>query len=226
MSKKVATGASTEDFNSGKAAIGSGRYKFVRYVNGDRVEIVRNDKYWGEKPPWQKVTFRIIKNEPARVAALLAGDVDAIEQPPTADLARIKEDPQVHGDVEGLAPHHLLQLRPPRPRSSPFITGKDGKPLEKNPLRDVRVRQAISKAINRQAIVERVMEGQAIRPGQLVSEKLFGTCPGLKPETYDPEGAKKLLAEAGYPDGFDITIHGPAAATSTTRRSSRRWRRC
>src|SRR5690242_606239 len=90
VSKKVASGASTEDFNSGKAAVGSGRYKFVRYVNGDRVELVRNDAYWGEKPYWDKVTFRIIKNEAARVAALLSGDVDAIEQPPTADLARIK----------------------------------------------------------------------------------------------------------------------------------------
>src|SRR4029453_3671168 len=82
VSKKVATGASTEDFNSGKAAIGSGRYKLVRYVNGDRIDLVRNDNYWGEKSPWDNVTFKIIKNESARVAALLSGDVDAIEQPP------------------------------------------------------------------------------------------------------------------------------------------------
>ena len=130
VSKKVATGATTEDFNTGKAAIGSGRYKFVTYVSGDRVELVRNDNYWGDKPPWDKVTFKIIKNEPARVAALLSGDVDAIEQPPTADLARIKADPEVHGHVEDLAPRHLLQLRPPRRASSPFITDKAGKPLD------------------------------------------------------------------------------------------------
>jgi len=74
----------------------------------------------------------------------------------------------------------------------------------------VRVRRAISKSINRPAIAERVMEGQAIPSGQLVSEKLFGHNPALKPEVYDPEGAKKLLAEAGYPNGFNITIHGPA----------------
>src|SRR4029450_13575679 len=92
----------------------------------------------------------------------------------------------------------------------PFITAKDGKPLDKNPLLDVRVRRAISKAINRPAIAERVMEGQAIPSGQLVSEKLFGHNPALKPEPYDPEGAKKLLAEAGYPNGFNLTIHGPA----------------
>ena len=94
VSKKVATGATTEDFNTGKAAIGSGRYKYSRYASGDRVEVVRNDSYWGEKAPWDRVTFKIIKNEAARVASLLSGDVDAIEQPPTADLVRIKGDPK------------------------------------------------------------------------------------------------------------------------------------
>jgi len=74
----------------------------------------------------------------------------------------------------------------------------------------VRVRHAISKAINRQAIADRVMEGQAIPSGQLVSERLFGNVPGLKAEAYDLAGAKKLLAEAGYPDGFNLTIHGPS----------------
>ncbi|HVO89988.1 MAG TPA: ABC transporter substrate-binding protein, partial [Casimicrobiaceae bacterium] len=128
VSKKAATGASTEDFNSGKAAIGSGRYKFVRYANGDRVELVRNDAYWGEKSPWQKVTFKIIKNEAARVAALLSGDVDAIEQPPTADLARIKADPKF--TVTSKISHRVIYFNFDHlQRVSPFITGKDGKPL-------------------------------------------------------------------------------------------------
>jgi peptide/nickel transport system substrate-binding protein len=209
VSKKVATGASTEDFNSGKATIGSGRYKFVRYANGDRVELVRNDAYWGDKPGYEKVQFKIIKNEAARMAALLSGDVDAIEQPPTADLARLKKDPQF--TLTSKISHRVIYFNFDHlSRSSPFITGKDGKPLDKNPLQDVRVRRAISKAINRPAIAERVMEGQAIPSGQLVSEKLFGHNPALKAEVYDPEGAKKLLAEAGYQDGFNLTIHGPA----------------
>ena len=209
VSKKVAASASTEDFNSGKATIGSGRYKFVRYANGDRVELVRNDAYWGEKPYWQKVTFRIIKNEAARVAALLSGDVDAIEQPPTADLARIKADPRF--TVTSKISHRVIYFNfDYLDRQSPFITGKDGKPLAKNPLLDPRVRHAMSKAINRPAIAERVMEGQAIPSGQLVSDKLFGNVPGLKADVYDPEGAKKLLAEAGYADGFNLTIHGPS----------------
>ena len=92
---------------------------------------------------------------------------------------------------------------------SPFVTDKAGKPLAKNPLKDPRVRKAISKAINRPAMVEKVMEGEAVPSGQLVPEFLFGATKNLKVEAYDPEGAKKLLAEAGYPDGFGLTIHAP-----------------
>ena len=209
VSKKVATGATTEDFNSGKAAIGSGRFKLVRYVNGDRVELARNDAYWGDKPVWDKVTFKIIKNEASRVAALLSGDVEAIEGVPTADLARLKSDPKFN--VTSKISHRVIYFNFDHlDRVSPFITAKDGKPLAKNPLLDIRVRRAMSKAINRQAIAERVMEGQAVPSGQLVSERLFGHVPGLKADPYDPEGAKKLLAEAGYPDGFNLTIHGPS----------------
>ena len=89
------------------------------------------------------------------------------------------------------------------------MTDKAGSPLDRNPLKDVRVRRAMSKAINRQALVDRVMEGAARPTGQLMPEGMFGYTPALKPEPYDPEGAKKLLAEAGYPDGFGLTIHGP-----------------
>jgi len=209
VSRKVATGASTEDFNTGKATVGSGRFKFVRYANGDRVELARNDAYWGEKAPWEKVTFRIVKNEASRVASLLSGDVDAIEQPPIADLPRVKSDPRF--TVSSKISHRVIYFNFDHlERSSPFVTGRDGKPLAANPLRDLRVRKAISKATNRAAIAERVMEGQATPAGQLVSEKLFGHVPGMKAEAYDPDGAKKLLAEAGYPDGFNLTIHGPS----------------
>ena len=93
VSKKTATGAATEDFNSGKAMNGTGPFKFVRFARGDRVELARNDAYWGPKPAWQKVTFRIIPSDPTRVAALLSGDVDAIENIPTADFAKIKASP-------------------------------------------------------------------------------------------------------------------------------------
>ncbi len=114
VSKKAAANATTDDFNSGKAAIGSGRFKFVRYVNGDRVELARNDNYWGDKPVWDKVTFRIIKSEPARVAALLSGDVDAMEGVPTADLARLKADPKFN--VTSKISHRVIYFNFDYPR--------------------------------------------------------------------------------------------------------------
>ncbi|MFN7607930.1 MAG: ABC transporter substrate-binding protein, partial [Ralstonia sp.] len=77
----------------------------------------------------------------------------------------------------------------------------------KNPLKDARVREAISLAISRQAIVDRVMEGAAEPTGQLVNSALFGHVPGLKAPSADPAAAKKLLGQAGYPDGFAITLH-------------------
>jgi peptide/nickel transport system substrate-binding protein len=91
----------------------------------------------------------------------------------------------------------------------PHLTDKSGKPLAHNPFKDARVRLAISKAINRRAIVERVMEGNAIAAGNLVSPPVFGHVAALKAETYDPEAAKKLLAAAGYPDGFAVTLDAP-----------------
>jgi len=203
---KAFANASTEDFNSGKAAIGTGPYKLVKFVKGDRIELQRNDAYWGGKTPWDKVTLRIITQDAARVAALLAGDVQVIENVPTADVAKLKGDRKL-GIYRGIS-DRLMYVHLDSDRTvTPTVTGKDGKPLDRNPLKDPRVRKALSKMINRPAIVERVMEGEAVPAGQLVPDFLFGATKALKVEAYDPEGAKKLLAEAGYPDGFEITLH-------------------
>jgi peptide/nickel transport system substrate-binding protein len=208
VSKKAAAGAGTEDFNSGRAAVGTGPYKLVRFARGDRIELARNDAYWGAKPAWEKVTLRILPADTARIAALLAGDVDAIESIPTADLTRLKANPEFR-----LAQKvswrtlflHMDQYR----QHPPGLSDKAGKPLAQNPFKDMRVRLALAKAVNRKAIVERVMEGNAIAAANLVSPPVFGHVAALKPEAYDPKAAKKLLAEAGYPDGFALTLHAP-----------------
>jgi peptide/nickel transport system substrate-binding protein len=90
-----------------------------------------------------------------------------------------------------------------------MVTDKAGKPLERNPLKDARVREALSLAISRDAIVERVMEGAAVPTGQLMPKGLFGYAAALKPDRHDPDAARKLLREAGWPDGFALTLHGP-----------------
>ncbi|MEM6617211.1 MAG: ABC transporter substrate-binding protein [Pseudomonadota bacterium] len=207
ISDEVGCGATTEQFNAGEAAMGTGPWKFVEYVPGDRIVMEQNSDYWGDVPEFEKVTLRPIPSGPARVAALLAGDVDMINGVPTTDLAQLKanEDLAISEGVSNRVIYlHMDQFR----ESSPHITAKDGSDI-KNPLMDVRVRRAVSKAINRPAIVERVMEGQAIPAGQLLPEGFFGVSPNLEPEGYDPEGAKALLAEAGYADGFKMRIHGP-----------------
>lgn len=207
ISVEAGEGAATEDYNSGKAAIGTGPFKFVDYVPGDRIVLERNDDHWGEAPEWDKVTLKPIDSNPSRVAALLAGDVDVIESVPTTDIESLKNNESVilsQGVSNRVIYLHLDHDR----EDSPFVKTKGGGPIA-NPLRDQRVRIAISKAINRDAIVDRVMEGVAIKAGQLLPETFFGVSPNLQPVEYDPEGAKALLAEAGFPDGFQLTIHGP-----------------
>jgi len=205
---KAAEAASTDDFNSGKAAIGTGPYKLVRFAKGDRIELARFDGWWGGKTPWARVTMRLLPQNASRVAALLAGDVDVIESVPTADIARLKQDKRL-GLFRQVA-DRLIYIHLDSNRDvSPYVTDKEGRPLDHNPLKDARVRKALSKAIDRKAIVQRVMEGEAVPAGQLVPDFLFGATPNLKVESYDPDGAKRLLAEAGWPNGFGVTLHSP-----------------
>jgi peptide/nickel transport system substrate-binding protein len=207
VSRKHGQGAKTPDYNSGKAAIGTGAFRYVEYTPGNRIVLARNDNYWGAKPQWARVTFRGIKSAPSRVAALLAGDVDLIEQVPATDLERLRKDPKLA--VAEIVSNRVMYLHLDHFRDdSPFVQAKDGGAI-KNPLRDRRVRTALSKAIDRDAIVSRVMEGMAIKAGQLLPEGFFGVSKKLVPVAYDPNGAKKLLAEAGVPNGFRLTIHAP-----------------
>jgi peptide/nickel transport system substrate-binding protein len=196
------------EYNTGRSAHGTGPYKLVKWVKGEVLEMVRNESYHGKKPHWQRVIIKPIKSAPSRLAALLAGDVDFIDQVPTIDISRLKKNSKIQLS-QGVS-NRVIYLHTDQYRDNPqYVKDAKGNPVTKNPFKDIRVRRAISKAINRDLIVERVMEGIAIKAGQLLPEGFFGRSSKLKPEAYDPEGAKKLLAEAGYPNGFQTTLHGP-----------------
>ena len=204
VSHKAAANATPADFASGKAAIGTGPFKLVEYVPGSHLILERNEDYWGDKPHWQKVTIRIISNDAARVAALLGGDVDMIEFVPTPDVEALRKNANV--TVWQTPSDRFMYWVPHQRDKLAFTTAKDGKPLDKNPLQDIRVRKAISLAINRKAMIERVMTDLASPARSWVPKGMFGYIAG-DIDPYDPEKSKQLLAEAGYPDGFKTQLN-------------------
>ena len=207
VSHLIGADATPQDYNSGKAAVGTGPYKLVRWVRGDRIELARNEAYFGDKPDWEHVTYRPITNDGARLAALLSGDVDLISAVPSNDVAGFAQRP---GFTLSLLPSdRIIYITLDMDRAvTPMVTALDGSPIP-NPFRDVRVRRALSKAIDRAGLVRLVLQGQGKAAGQFAPDYVAGASPGLPPEPYDLDGARRLLAEAGYPGGFAMTLAGP-----------------
>ena len=193
--------AETSDLNAGRGLIGSGPFRLIRHAQGDRVEMAATDP----QNPWQRVSFRFVTNDAARVAGLLAGDLDLIEQVPTADSARLRADARVA--VASAASNRVMYLHPDQDRDrTPFATARDGSAIQ-NPFRDARVRQALSLAIDRAALVARIMDGEGTPAGQFVPDGYFGHVPALRAPAQDLSAARRLLAEAGLPNGFALTLH-------------------
>jgi peptide/nickel transport system substrate-binding protein len=200
--------APPEDFSSAKATVGTGPFRLVSFRYGDTAVLEPNPYYWGPKPPWKKVTIRVIGNDGAREAALLAGDIDLIENVPPEDVARLRSTPNIH--VYARPADRVAFLLPNVARDTlPLVTTKDGAPLPSNPLRDLLVRQAISAAIDRSALVSRALSGQGAPTMQLVPEGFGGWDPAVKVPSADAAGAKALLKQAGFPEGFGMTLACP-----------------
>lgn len=208
VEKKSALKAGQDELNNGLALIGTGPFSLVRFKRGESIELKRYAQYWGPKTMWDSVLLRILPAAAPRLAALLAGDVDMIESVPSADIKRLQANPRFRLAQKTSWRTLMLQLDQQRD-ASPFITDASGKPLTKNPLKDVRVRLALSRAINRQALVTRTLEGLAIPASNLVGPGTLGYENGLPIEPYNPASARQLLAAAGYPKGFRLTVHGP-----------------
>ncbi len=188
-------------FNDGSAAIGTGPYRLVRYTTGDVIELARNDTHWGDRPHWATVRLTPVTQAGPRLAGLLAGDHDVIESPSTGDIPRLRENQAVRLAVAPTTRLIFLQLDFREP--APFVNGGQAP----NPLRDVRVRQALSLAIDRRAIAERIMDGVATPASQFLPNGMRGTIPDLPVLPYDPARARALLAEAGLTNGFTLTLH-------------------
>jgi peptide/nickel transport system substrate-binding protein len=202
----VGANATEEDFNGGRAAIGTGAYRWVRFTPGSDITLERAPRHWAPPEPWQRVVFRFIPNDSARVSALLAGDVDVVDAVPPALYGRVRSDQRSRLHTATSAFNLYMYIDSGRDRS-PFVTAADGQPLDRNPLQDRRVRLALSHGINRAALAERAMEGGAEAAGQIAPEGFMGHVPGLAIPAFDPARARALLAEAGYPNGFGLTIH-------------------
>ncbi|MFC4273950.1 ABC transporter substrate-binding protein [Achromobacter aloeverae] len=206
LSRHAAQGKRSEDYNSGEAAIGTGPYKFKRWQPGDSLELERNDRYWGRRPDFDRVVIRYIANDAARVSALLSGSVDMIDSVPPNDARGLEHKPGYTLFRSASARLIYLALDSSRD-ASPYVTDADGKPTTVNPLKDVRVRRAISMMFMREPITTRLLNGAGVPAGQMVPEGLGGYDPDLPPPAYDLQGARALLAQAGYPKGFGLTIH-------------------
>lgn len=210
LDRETHQNATTEDFNAGRVTVGTGPFRFVRFAPGDRVELERNDSYHGDKPHWRRAVTRILVNDAARTAALLAGDVDVIDQVATSDIARLRREQRVQlSEVVGLRIIYLHLDRSRTEGGTPHITSAAGQVITPNPLNDLRVRRALSLGINREAITRQVMEGAAIPAGQFLPPGTYSHVPGLDAPAFQPDEARRLLAEAGFPQGFQLTLHGP-----------------
>jgi peptide/nickel transport system substrate-binding protein len=205
VSRSHGENATTSDYNTGTAAIGTGPYRLISWARGDRLVMERNEGYWGPPPAWHTVTFRYVKNPSSRLATLLAGDADLIDTVSVQDVDRLRNDKRFTV-VSGLSADIVGFVFDQRDRPSPRITGGDGQPLPDNPFHDKRVREAVDLAIDRDAIRDRVMNGQSAPDNQLMRPNQFGFDPDLPPVRYDPVEAKRLLADAGYPKGFHLTM--------------------
>ena len=202
----------TSAFNNGSAAIGTGPYRFVSWQPGQPMVLDRNDAYFGGRPDWSRVSFRPIPADGARVGALLAGDVDFINAVPLQDVKQLEaEGAGQRFKVFGGVSSYVYMLFPEMGKDSmPGLRDAQGQPLNRNPWQDARVREAVSLALNRQSIVERLMEGRARVANQAIPEGFFGYSPAVPPARFDLERARALLREAGYPNGFQTTLSCPS----------------
>lgn len=186
-------------------ANGTGPFRLRERQPGVRTVFVRNGNYWGKvEGNVQEVIFTPIGNDATRVAALLSGEIDVMEPVPVQDIDRVNGSP--NAKVLTAPELRTIFLGMDQKRDELLYSSVKGK----NPFKDKRVRQAFYQAIDIEGIKRTVMRGASVPTGLMVGAGINGFQPDMnKRLPYDPDGAKKLLADAGYPNGFEVTMNCP-----------------
>jgi peptide/nickel transport system substrate-binding protein len=173
--------------------IGTGAYMLQEWVKGSYVRLVANPDYWEGAPPLKTVEVRPITESSTRFAALVSGQVDIVTGVPVELFDKVKTNPKLD-----------IVSRPARRSIFLALGNKPG-----SPMADIRVRRAMYMAINEDEIIEKIMRGHATPAAQVPDPPTIGYHPDIQRLPYDPDMARKLLKEAGYADGFEVTLSGP-----------------
>ncbi|WP_077000983.1 ABC transporter substrate-binding protein [Variovorax sp. KK3] len=176
-----------------RAPVGSGPYKFVEQKIGQSVTLERNEAYWGAKPGIKKLIFKSLPEPASRVNAVLTGEADIVDYVPTAEVERLRK-------TAGL---NLASVQVGRPLAVRLYSNVEGTPLAK---RDVRL--ALNHGLDAKAIIDNVLKGVGAPLASYISSSYpYGVDKALKPYAYDPARAKRLLSQAGYPQGFSTDFY-------------------
>lgn len=202
MQAQSATATSLNPF--AVKANGTGPFMIISHEPGVKTVFKRNPNWWGKvEHNLTEVIFQTIKSDSTRVAALLSGDIDMMDPVPVQDVDRVKSSP----NIRALTGPELrtIFLHMDSFRDELLYSNIKGK----NPFKDVRVRRAVYQAIDMDAIHSKTMRGMSANSALLISPSLFARASEFKRWPYDIAAAKKLLADAGYPSGFEVEMDCP-----------------
>ena len=169
--------------------VGTGAFVFESWEKEQQITLTANKDWWGGKPKIDKLVFKVTKENAVRANEMLAGEIDMMDGVDPNDVVRLKGDANVK----------ILQ-------APGMNVNYMGFRVFKPPFDNPKVRKAASMAIDRQAIVDMLYQGNALLANGPLPPNLFGYVSTLQPWPYDLEGAKALLAESGYPNGFTMTL--------------------
>lgn len=176
------------------APMGTGPYKFVEWVKNDHIDLAINPNFWGPAPKAQKVRFRTIPDAQTRLSALQSGSVDVITNVAPELVSQLNKSDKV--GVSSVPGVRVLFI---------ILNTLD----ENSPLKNPKVRQALNMAIDRDGIIKAILNDNGNKITQPMTDKHFGYNPNLQQYAYDPDKAKQLLKDAGYPNGFEMTFNYP-----------------